>query len=263
VARLELPTVTLCAATSVNVGATLAAISASTDQVLFGDVALFTDAAGIKLPQDGRVVEIAPLRSGKAYSEFMLHRLADHIRTDHCLVIQWDGFVVDARQWQDRFLDFDYVGATWPQFSDGRNVGNGGFSLRSRKLLEACRSAGFAQSHPEDVSIARVNRDFLEREHGIAFADPQTADRFALERSGSPGRTFGFHGVFNMIPLLGVERFWRLYQRLDDRSTAFHDYRLLMRQLGTEGGAAKRRCELTLDLVTSWAGRAPRVRRKS
>jgi hypothetical protein len=66
-----------------------------------------------------------------------------------------------------------------------------------------------------------------------------------------------------MIPLLGVERFWRLYQRLDDRSTAFHDYRLLMRQLGTEGGAAKRRCELTLDLVTSWAGRAPRVRRKS
>jgi len=262
VALLELPTVTLCAATSVNVDATLAAITASTDQVVFGDVALFTDAAGIKLPQSGRIVEIEPLRSGQDYSDFMLRRLGKHIHTDHCLVVQWDGFVLDTRQWQDRFLEFDYVGAVWPQFSDSGAVGNGGFSLRSRRLLEACSSPGFTPSHPEDVAIARVNRDFLEREKGLLFADRQTADRFAFERSGSPGTTFGFHGVFNMIPLLGVERFWRIYERLDDRRTVFHDYGLLMRQLGSETGAAKRRFELTLDLIRSRRGKSPRVKRR-
>ena len=37
----------------------------------------------------------------------------------------------------------DYIGAPWPHFRDGHNVGNGGFSLRSRRLLEACRELPF------------------------------------------------------------------------------------------------------------------------
>jgi hypothetical protein len=247
VALLELPTVTLCAATSVNVDATLAAISASTDQVLFGDVALFTDAGGIKLPQNGRVVEIAPLRSGQAYSEFMLHRLAEHIRTDHCLVVQWDGFVVDAQQWQDRFLEFDYVGATWPQFSDGRNVGNGGFSLRSRKLLQACQDPRFVVSHPEDVAIGRINRHFLQREYGIAFADRDIAEQFAFERAAPSGPTFGFHGAFNMLEILGRERFWALYDTLDERSSALTDYRLLLGESGRGSSGLGRRARVIFD----------------
>ena len=262
VSRLELPTVTLCAATSTNVDATVAAIASSSEQVSFGDVLLLTDSAAVESLPGGRIERIAPLRSACDYSQFMLGQLADHVRTDHCLVIQWDGFVIDPQQWDERFLTYDYVGAPWPQFSDGHDVGNGGFSLRSRKLLEACRSPGFARLHPEDVAIGRVNRAFLEREHGIVFADTGTAGRFAFERSAPLGTTFGFHGVFNMIPLLGADRFWRLYQGLDDPSTVFHDYRMLMRQLGFGKGAARRRLELSLDLIRSRLRPRPAISRR-
>jgi hypothetical protein len=217
------------------------------DQVLFNDVVLFTDAARVELPEGGRIVRIGPLRSGFDYSEFMLRGLAEHIRTDHCLVVQWDGFILDARQWQNQFLEFDYIGARWPQFSDGKDVGNGGFSIRSRKLLDACRDPQFVLSHPEDVAIGRINRDYLEQERGITFADRETADAFAFERVAPVGPTFGFHGAFNLVNILGNERFWTLYETLDERSSVLTDYRLLLGQAGRGSTGLRRRARLTFD----------------
>lgn len=251
VGRLSLPGVTLCAATSVNIDATVAALCASMDQISFGDVLLFTDLEPPDMPDTIQIVPIRRIRSGRDYSEFLLAQLVDHIRTDHCLVTQWDGFVVDAKQWSTEFLECDYIGAPWPQFSDGHDVGNGGFSLRSRRLLEACRSRNFVRSHPEDVAIGRVNRKLLEQEHGIIFADRETAERFAFERTVPPGPTFGFHGVFNMVPVLGEERFWRLYHTLDDRRTAFTDYRLLMRQIASGPKRLSRGLRLSCDRIKS------------
>lgn len=249
---LELPTVTLCAATSTNVVATMAAIEASSDQILFGDVLLLTSSSAVEGIEGGRIERIAPLRSAADYSKFVLTQLPDYVRTEHCLIVQWDGFVIDPAQWDDRFLDCDYLGAPWPQFTDGHDMGNGGFSLRSRRLMQACRSPGFVQSHPEDIAIGRLNRAFLEHEHGIVFADGAMAARFSFERAVPPVPTFGFHGVFNMVPLLGPERFWEIYKTLDDASTAFRDYAVLTRQLGSAKGATKRRFKLTADLVRSW-----------
>ena len=230
-ARLTIPSVTLCAAASVNVAATVAALMRSVDKVQFADCILFTDRTELDLPTAIRAVAIPRLDSGAAYSEFMLRGLAAHIATSHCLVSQWDGFVLDADCWQDRFLEFDYVGAPWPQFDDGHDVGNGGFSLRSRKLLDACADPRFIGGHPEDVAIGRTNRDFLEKEHGIAFADRATAECFAFEGSRPGHATFGFHGIFNMIEAIGEDSFWRVYEGLDDRTTAFADYHLLLKQL--------------------------------
>lgn len=258
--RLQLPSVTLCAATSVNLTATLAAIRGSMEQVAFGDVILFTEATTLAVPAGVRIVPILPIKSSRNYSEFMIEGIAAHVRTKHCLVIQWDGFVLDPAQWDPRFLDYDYVGAPWPQFKDGHDVGNGGFSLRSQRLLEACRAPNFVRSHPEDVAIGRINRDILERDHGIRFADRGTAERFSFERSTPSHGTFGFHGVFNMIPLLGPDRFWALYDTLDDRSAVTHDYALLMQQLGSGTNALARRARLTLKQGERFVPR--RLRRK-
>jgi len=169
------------------------------------------------------------------------------MHTQHCLIVQWDGFVLDPEAWDPVFLEYDYIGAPWPQFTDGRDVGNGGFSLRSHKLLMACRDERFRPGHPEDVSICRTNRDLLEREYSIRFAERQLAERFAFERRSSPESTFGFHGIFNMIPVLGAEVFWNVYRNLDDRSTARNDYGLIMRQLGSGPKAWRRRLQFSLD----------------
>jgi hypothetical protein len=229
--RLELPSVTLCAATSVNVEATMAAIDRSADQILFGEVILFTDATPQKAPARARIVRIARLRTGADYSNFLLGELASHIRTDHCLIVQWDGFVLNAAQWDPAFLEFDYIGARWPQYDDGYDIGNGGFSLRSSRLLAACRSGDFVPFHPEDVAICRTNRSLLEERFGIRFADVAAADRFSFERANGQGPAFGFHGVFNMISAVGEDQFWEIYRTLDDHSAVWRDLPLLLRQL--------------------------------
>jgi hypothetical protein len=185
VSSLELRTVTLCAATSVNLDATMEALRISLDQVRFADCILFTDQRVPPAHPAIRIVPIERMKSSRDYSYFLLTRLADYLITDHCLIIQWDGFVVDASCWEEGFLEFDYIGAPWPQFDDGHDVGNGGFSLRSRKLLRACRDPSFRLGHPEDMAICRTNRSLLERAHGIRFADHETASRFALETGSS------------------------------------------------------------------------------
>ena len=250
--KLKLPAVTLCAVSSVNLPATVAALRACLDQADFAECLLFTDAAEPAADPAIRIVPIAGLNSAQDYSKFILRELADHIRTDYCLIVQWDGFILGAGQWSADFLEFDYIGAPWPQFSDGHDVGNGGFSLRSRKLLEACRDPSFREEHPEDIAICRTNRDLLESKCGIRFADRSTAERFAFERTAPLGPTFGFHGIFNMSKVLGPDRFWQIYSTLDDRRTAFTDYGLLMRQLGRGRASTARRARLTWDRVANF-----------
>lgn len=254
-AKLKLPTVTLCAATSVNLEATIEALQLSMKQVDFAECLFFTDADLVAPPEGIKIIPIDHLASARAYSHFMLGQLADHIRSPHCLVIQWDGFVLDAGKWDDGFLDFDYVGAPWPQFGFGHDVGNGGFSLRSRRLLDACRDADFRGGHPEDLAICRDNRRLLEGRYAIRFADRATAGRFAYERIPSSKHTFGFHGIFNMPKALGVDRFWMLYETLDDRSSAFVDYRCLFAQLGKGRRSTLRRMRLTLDWINAFVRR--------
>lgn len=244
---LELPNVTLCSVTSVNVAATLAALRACMDQISFAETILFTDIAPSRRANGIRVVPIPRLTSAASYSSFVLSQLGTYIRSTHCLIVQWDGFVIDATMWDPAFLNYDYIGAPWPQFDDGHDVGNGGFSLRSKRLLDACSRPDFVFAHPEDVAVGRLNRAYLEQTHQICFADRRTANRFAFERSEPIGPTFGFHGVFNLIPLFGPDAFWSLYRQLDEPHTVFHDYPLLLRQLNAGRQARLRQAKLTVD----------------
>src|SRR4051794_4803519 len=97
-------------------------------QVRFADVLLLADRMPQRLNSAISWRPINQLKSRADYSRFMLRELADHITTNHALCIQWDGFVVNGSGWDQRFLDYDYIGAVWPHFSNGQNVGNGGFS---------------------------------------------------------------------------------------------------------------------------------------
>lgn len=228
--RLSLPQVTLCAATSVNVKATLRALELSLAQIDFAGCKLFTDVSVRPNHPGISVVPIPRLSSSAAYSDFLLSHMVDHVETSHCLIAQWDGHVLDAKQWRSEFLNYDYIGASWPQFGDGHDVGNGGFSLRTRRLMEACRHPEFRPSHPEDIAIGRTNRPWLERQ-GMQFASKQLADLFAIERVSECSVSFGYHGVFNMPRFLGNESFWQVYRDLDDRSSIGRDLPDILKHL--------------------------------
>lgn len=215
--RPELPDVTLVAVTSVAVEATVAALHRSTAQVKFGEVLLLCDRPPPAVA--GTAIQwrrIGRLTSRRDYSRFMLSDLAGHISTSHAMCVQWDGFVLHGDAWDPQFLDYDYIGAVWPHFRDGHNVGNGGFSLRSRRLLEECRALDYRGLELEDVVISRLCRPRLEAQ-GIRFAPAAVAQRFAYERESPTGREFGFHGSYNLVRYLAPEEALHLFRSLEAR----------------------------------------------
>ena len=229
--RLQLPDVTLVCVDTRTPDLALDAMRHSMAQVQFGRAILFTDAgaiAGLPVGIDGVSVSIDSIA---AYSEFMLRGLVPFITTSHVLVVQWDGYVLDARQWDPCFLEYDYIGALLKGVAANRMVGNGGFSLRSRRLLLAMQDPAMVIGNPEDTCICHTNRDRLEAVHEIRIAPTDLAERFSYERIRSAGATFGFHGLFNMHNVMSSQALDTLVRRLPDRLTHGLDARDLCRTL--------------------------------
>lgn len=154
-------------------------------------------------------IQIPKFEGIGGYSEFVIRELHKFVETSHCLLVQWDGYVLNPLSWLPKFLEFDYIGAPW----NGNVVGNGGFSLRSRKLLKATTRFTDA-AHPEDNFICRKHRQELERD-GIKFAPADLARQFSIEAASyafkentwtSDGRgwngQFGFHSWLTPITSL-------------------------------------------------------------
>lgn len=201
---LNLSRVTLCCVDCVNHELALAAIGQCMQKCAFGHVLFVTDRA---FDIDGiSVIRIAPLASKAAYSHFMVKALRRHVATEFVLIIQWDGFVINPSAWSDTFLDYDYVGARWGWPTDGHTVGNGGFSLRSRRLLDALADPHVAEIAVEDEAICRTYRTYLETARGIRYAPEAMADQFSFETTYPQGLPFGFHGLFN---------FWLFFRKAD------------------------------------------------
>jgi Protein of unknown function (DUF5672) len=127
------------------------------------------------------------------------------VKTSHMLVIQYDGFVIDGSMWKPEYLEYDYIGAPWPHH--GQKVGNGGFSLRSRRLMQYLddRNAKFPPKTPEDEAICHEYRETLVSE-GFSWAPTSLAYQFSFERSPKR-RSFGFHGMHNVIKVLPRDKF--------------------------------------------------------
>lgn len=240
--RLELAQVTLCAVDTRSPELAAMSLRRSMAGIDFGRVLLFTRDWAPEQPLPGvEVVEIDLLRSGADYSRFVLRQLPGHIHTSHVLVTQWDGFVVEPRAWSHEFLAHDYVGAVWPEQPAACSVGNGGFSLRSRRFLAAGLDARITEEHPEDQVMCRTWRDHLEREHGVSFAPPALARRFAFENEAPQGPTFGFHGPYNLPRFLDEAALVFVLDELPDDFFRSRDARRLARALLAQGMPATAR----------------------
>lgn len=179
---LSLPDVTLFGIDAHDPAGITRAAQICTKDVEFGEVKIITER----------------LFSGReAYSKFCISDMNAYIETGHVLIIHPDGFIQNPLAWSDDWLQYDYIGATW-WYKSGGNVGNGGFSLRSKKLLEILSTLELEAYHPEDDVICRQLKTYLENQHGIKFAPEEVANRFSIEAYNSPDNKysgqFGFHG---------------------------------------------------------------------
>ncbi len=159
-------------------------------------------------------VQAPPINTTKDYSDLLLTGLSQYVSGTHVLIMQWDSFILHPELWTNDFLQYDYIGAVWPHHPD-TPVGNGGFSLRSVKLLEALESPAISKRHPEDFCICVDNKATLENEFGIRFAPRNVAEQFAVERTDwHPA--FGFHGFFNFGKVLNPQELTEFLQLLPD-----------------------------------------------
>jgi len=193
--KKELPNITLIGIDCVDLERLKLAADISTKDINFGKVKLLTSIES----DDPRVVKIPHINSAKKYSNFVIKELHKYIDTEFALVFQYDGFVLNAQAWSDDFLKYDYIGSPWYHLGN-LQVGNGGFSLRSKKLIDWLgnnwQKVG-ATVHPEDVFVSKFARPLLE-DGGIKFAPEELAKKFSMEgneRSVVWNGEFGFHGL--------------------------------------------------------------------
>ncbi len=207
---IKLPDVTLISIdTTDNLSGTLKGVYTSMSGINFGAVKIITTKKQIEnnysLVGDGIVLEepVVDIKNYNDYNHYVIHDLHNHVNTSHCLLVQPDGFVLFPEKWNNGWLKYDYIGAPWAYVEDAyidpfgnhHRVGNGGFSLRSRKFLEVptkvevpweTNNSNFywmpegVVNYHEDGNVCVHNRQiFIEQ--GCKYAPVEVAVRFSQE----------------------------------------------------------------------------------
>lgn len=192
--KISLPDVTLFGIDAHNVLGIKRAAEISQRGIEFGAVRIITE----------RLFEGHNREQGRTnYSRFMIKELINYFATPFVLTIHSDGYVVNPKAWDNSWLQYDYIGATWG-YKDNMNVGNGGFSLRSKRLCQILAyDPAITDFHPEDDKICRKYRPYLEQTYGIRFAPEEVANKFSIEAYGARAfpkgdfysGQFGFHSL--------------------------------------------------------------------
>jgi hypothetical protein len=214
---LKLKNITLITVTSRNILETIEAMQLSMKHINFGKVIFVSHAKPESLPEDIEFQYCDELDSIKKYSHYMIYNLQNHINTEYCITVQHDGYILRPEKWTDEFFNWDYIGAPWPinpnayitPFGENIRVGNGGFSFRSKKLLEVPNHINIpfevnignfykhmnANSFNEDGNICVHNRHLYEY-MGCKFAPIEIAAKFSQEIQTYETKNiepFGFH----------------------------------------------------------------------
>jgi hypothetical protein len=161
------------------------------------------------------IVNISPMKNFE-YSDFFVTQIGKYIKGDFCLNVQPDSTIIDISKWDNEFYNYDYIGSPWHSANGFvNNVGNGGFSFRSRKLLEESSKLVYNKHHPnplygcapEDWFIC-IKNYYNMINKGVKFAPTSVACKFSVEHSDpyvkiynpellSSYQSLGFHGEFN------------------------------------------------------------------
>lgn len=209
---LHLPNVTLIAVSSVELSGTDLALQISSHDIEFAAIKFLSSEEWVPSNPQIQMIKI-PRLDIVGYSKFILGDLYKYVATEYCLVVQSDGFVLNANKWNPIFLEYDYIGAPWPmdlKLQPGNipldltpnSVGNGGFSLRSKRLMEETAKINFHELSFPTKSEDLILCHFLFQEMlnaGIKFPAPELAAQFSIESptaayGQNPSTSFGFHG---------------------------------------------------------------------
>lgn len=204
--KLQLPSVTLICIDCVNANRAIKVLERCKGLADFGDVKLLTH---IPINYEHKI-KIKPLNTLVSYSIFMLTKVHEYIDTPNLLVVQRDGWILNPESFNPAWLDLDFIG---PLFIQYPKVGSGGFSLRSKRVMQET-----AKVVPE-WDWSQKNADEIQDQMGFyedgviclskrlspdyKIASLEDACQFAQGGNREPEyyrhKPFGFHGTHQNI----------------------------------------------------------------
>ena len=149
--KIKLSNVTLVAVTSIKEDLVQDALKISSHEIEFSSIKFLTSKKPKIKFSEIEYIDVPEMNLNE-YCNFLVKDLYKYFETSHCLLIQEDSFVVNPNQWKQEYLNYDYIGAPWTKIIQPiknknielkNRVGNGGFSLRSKNLLSACKDLDF------------------------------------------------------------------------------------------------------------------------
>lgn len=196
--KLNLNNVTLACIDDVDPATSKMIMQSLSARINFAETMLFSSK-----DEDYVDHKIDPITGLKTYSFFTVKEMHKYINSEFVMIIQRDGYPINLKAWDSEFLEYDYIGAPWNwvpvnrRFNIcpvGKCVGNGGFSLRSKKLMTIAAEYPYdiEEEEDEDEHICRVIDESL-KSRGIKFAPTELASYFSVENQVYNGQ-FGFHG---------------------------------------------------------------------
>lgn len=218
--KIQLKNITLVAVTGINAESAIEALELSMLGIDYFDVVLISHKKPKNINKKITFKQCEPddlkskdPKNTNDYSKFIAYKLHKYIDSDFVLIVHKNAYVIRPNKWIDEFLKYDYVGAPWPKnihfTKDGTNirVGNGGFSLRSKKLLKVLNNLNLPFTdngtgfYHEDGIICVYYRKKLEK-YGIKFAPVEIASKFSreIDCADSYPAPFGFHDNKKVIP---------------------------------------------------------------
>lgn len=204
---LKLDNVTLVAVSSIKINENIEALVRSTKDIQFNSIKFISDIRPSNLPVNIEYIKCEKL-DYIGFSRYTFLELWKQIDTEFCLLVHHDGYVLNPECWSNEFLNYDYIGAPWP-YSDTAyitdngehvRVGNGGFCLRSKKMLKMPTDLGLTLEerqgfYNDDGNFCVYHRDkFIN--NGIKYAPVDVAARFSYENAvpeNKDVKLFGFH----------------------------------------------------------------------
>jgi hypothetical protein len=220
---LKIPDVTLLMLSDVDISDSVYAVNKSCEEIEWGAVKFLGSKGKPEGLCDQAIYESTyPIQSINDFNFYCIYNLGNHVETSHVLLIHADGYVIRPWLWDNTWTQYDYIGAPWRDdptayldpWGKNQRVGNGGFSLRSKKLLDVPKNVVIpwevndgnfyrhmnAGLYNEDGNICVHNRHIFEA-HGCKFAPVKVASKFSREQTlpDSEEETFGFHYHFQEI----------------------------------------------------------------
>lgn len=199
--NINLKNVTLYCVDTINPEMAVEALKKCNTNINFNKILFFSDSLPFNFDETFNFVKINKINNLMEYSKFIMNELPNYIDTEFAMSVHADGFIINYDKWDFDFLKYDYIGAPWPMnspfISPENRVGNGGVSIRSKKLLDIVKNLQ-CDGH-EDTEICQRYRSFLI-ENGINFAPKELAAKFCVEifcddlHKNIESDCFAFHG---------------------------------------------------------------------